>query len=216
MTCPIPDLAKKLKDTPVGDKLLAMMSDQKELNRINTKIDFKELLGIEATPVGRPNYDRLLGRSEVPTDTYAGIGSRETPAEIQAQMNEVAKELEAAGYTLRSGNAEGADKAFEGVNQNPGKDYSKLITQLKDKVKSYTKFITDKPIGINVHRKLEDGKFGIYGNPFSQWTVGTNKDDVLSAMFYDWIVHNRIPATYVPSGRGEVWMLDKQRKALIN
>lgn len=44
---------------------------------------------------------------------YTGIGSRETPANICAQMTELAMYLEKLGYTLRSGGAEGADKAFE-------------------------------------------------------------------------------------------------------
>lgn len=44
---------------------------------------------------------------------YAGIGSRETPTEILYQMADLAKELHAAGYSLRSGHADGADMTFE-------------------------------------------------------------------------------------------------------
>lgn len=44
---------------------------------------------------------------------YAGIGSRETPAQVQAMMTKLAARLAQLGYTLRSGGAEGADKAFE-------------------------------------------------------------------------------------------------------
>lgn len=47
------------------------------------------------------------------TMTYAGVGSRETPPEMLATMRKVAAELARAGYTLRSGGAIGADKAFE-------------------------------------------------------------------------------------------------------
>ncbi len=43
---------------------------------------------------------------------YAGIGSRETPEEVQGLMTEIAGRLGALGYTLRSGAAEGADTAF--------------------------------------------------------------------------------------------------------
>lgn len=43
---------------------------------------------------------------------YAGIGSRDTPDEVQLDMCWLANELGRAGYTLRSGNAPGADKAF--------------------------------------------------------------------------------------------------------
>lgn len=45
--------------------------------------------------------------------TYAGIGSRETPVEIQHLMYQIAKHLAQNGYTLRSGGAQGADQAFE-------------------------------------------------------------------------------------------------------
>lgn len=64
-----------------------------------------------------PVFDTLPSKSSIPTMTYAGIGSRQTPPEILAQMTEVAKELEAKGYTLNTGvtfggKKEGADKAF--------------------------------------------------------------------------------------------------------
>lgn len=44
---------------------------------------------------------------------YAGIGSRETPREICLMMTEVAQGLAAMEWRLRSGNAIGADIAFE-------------------------------------------------------------------------------------------------------
>jgi predicted NAD-dependent protein-ADP-ribosyltransferase YbiA (DUF1768 family)/O-acetyl-ADP-ribose deacetylase (regulator of RNase III) len=44
---------------------------------------------------------------------YAGIGSRETPTEIQDVMTAAAAKLESRGFTLRSGFAGGADTAFE-------------------------------------------------------------------------------------------------------
>lgn len=50
---------------------------------------------------------------------YAGIGSRETPANILVLMEKVARRLRALGYTLRSGGAAGADSAFEnGADSN--------------------------------------------------------------------------------------------------
>lgn len=45
---------------------------------------------------------------------YAGIGSRETPMSVRCKMAEVATLLARAGWTLRSGGAKGADRAFEG------------------------------------------------------------------------------------------------------
>jgi len=44
---------------------------------------------------------------------YAGIGSRETPLAICQAMTMIAMEHSGAGYTLRSGHADGADIAFE-------------------------------------------------------------------------------------------------------
>jgi hypothetical protein len=73
---------------------------------------------MEQTPAtGKVEFDKLPGKSSTPTMTYAGIGSRQTPPEILAQMTEVAKELEYKGYTLNTGvtfgnKKEGADKAF--------------------------------------------------------------------------------------------------------
>lgn len=56
---------------------------------------------------------------------YTGIGSRSTPAHIQELMNKIGFKLAELGYTLRSGAAEGADKAFEiGV-----KDYFSMYSE---------------------------------------------------------------------------------------
>lgn len=44
--------------------------------------------------------------------TYAGVGSRETPGEVLAQMRELALWLSGRGWTLRTGGADGADTAF--------------------------------------------------------------------------------------------------------
>lgn len=44
---------------------------------------------------------------------YAGIGSRSIPSEECYKLTQIATHLEKLGYTLRSGGAEGADKAFE-------------------------------------------------------------------------------------------------------
>jgi hypothetical protein len=63
--------------------------------------------------VAKPEFDKLPYKSDDPTMTYAGIGSRETPQEVLNKMAEVSKYLESIGYTLRSGGAQGADTAFE-------------------------------------------------------------------------------------------------------
>ena len=52
---------------------------------------------------------------------YAGIGSRSTPSSILSIMTILGKTLAQNGYILRSGGAEGADKAFEiGCNEVSG------------------------------------------------------------------------------------------------
>ena len=50
---------------------------------------------------------------------YTGIGSRSTPSSVMAKMTEVGFSLANEGYVLRSGKAEGADKAFQlGVQES--------------------------------------------------------------------------------------------------
>ena len=44
---------------------------------------------------------------------YAGIGSRETPNELNEVINLIAKYMHKNGYILRSGGASGADSMFE-------------------------------------------------------------------------------------------------------
>ena len=44
---------------------------------------------------------------------YAGIGSRETPVPVLAEMRRLASDIAMAGWWLRSGGANGADTAFE-------------------------------------------------------------------------------------------------------
>ena len=70
------------------------------------------------TPVlnSLPSY--VVGQRNM---TYAGVGSRETPPEILAEMTKIAQELAAKKYSLQSGGAIGADMAFE------GKSYPKVL-----------------------------------------------------------------------------------------
>lgn len=44
--------------------------------------------------------------------SYAGVGARETPAEVLALMRALARVLAAGGWVLRSGMSPGADRAF--------------------------------------------------------------------------------------------------------
>jgi hypothetical protein len=76
-----------------------------------------------------PEFDKLPSYDENnPSFTYAGIGSRQTPQAIQDLMTTLAERLSELGFTLMSGNAKGADQAFEaGVGKN-----SKEIFLVKD------------------------------------------------------------------------------------
>ena len=61
-----------------------------------------------------PEFDKLPEHKDGQANmTYAGVGSRNTPPEVLKQMEELAKDLNAYGYTLQSGGAKGADTAFE-------------------------------------------------------------------------------------------------------
>ena len=44
---------------------------------------------------------------------YSGVGARKTPAAVQSQMRRIAENLRDQGFVLRSGGADGADRAFE-------------------------------------------------------------------------------------------------------
>lgn len=53
-------------------------------------------------------------------NTYAGIGSRQSPPEILLIMESISKRLSEAGWKLRSGGASGADSAFQrGIQDLP-------------------------------------------------------------------------------------------------
>lgn len=50
---------------------------------------------------------------------YTGVGSRSTPIEVMKVMTALASKLEANGWILRSGAADGADTGFENGVTNP-------------------------------------------------------------------------------------------------
>ena len=51
--------------------------------------------------------------------SYTGVGSRSTPEDIMKMMSTLASKLEANGWILRSGAADGADTGFEKGVVNP-------------------------------------------------------------------------------------------------
>ena len=56
-------------------------------------------------------------------NSYAGIGSRRTPGAIKMIMTKTANHLQTAGWHLRTGGADGADRAFS----NGARDENKTI-----------------------------------------------------------------------------------------
>lgn len=60
--------------------------------------------------------EAVLARRDL---TVTGIGSRETPADVQAEMTILAREFEQRGARGRSGGAGGADLAFEAGYTDP-------------------------------------------------------------------------------------------------
>lgn len=100
----------------------AVQETLNEIDRLQKLLD-AELAALEeakptrtSTTTGKVEFDKLPGKSATPTFTYAGIGSRQTPPEVLAEMTAVAEELSGkftlnTGITFR-GKEEGADAAF--------------------------------------------------------------------------------------------------------
>ena len=67
----------------------------------------------KARQLGIPVY-RVPERTEATTlvPIYAGVGARATPEPVLAHMREIAERLGERGWRLRTGGADGADKAF--------------------------------------------------------------------------------------------------------
>ena len=87
---------------------------------------------------------------------YTGVGSRETPIEIQKVMVNVAEKLASAGWTLRSGAAVGADQAFElgwfqwFCSQTPWPPAGKVQAEIYIPWEGYEKHDRDGCFGANI------------------------------------------------------------------
>ena len=55
---------------------------------------------------------RASEERQTPVPVYAGVGARRTPSAVLAGMRDMARELAARGWHLRTGGADGADSAF--------------------------------------------------------------------------------------------------------
>jgi hypothetical protein len=98
-------------ETP--QQMLKRHVDATEKQEVSTQAPISETTNTGIQYPNKPEFNKLPVKLGKPTMTYAGIGSRRTPAEMLPLMTELAKELAAKGYTLNSGAAEGADSAFE-------------------------------------------------------------------------------------------------------
>jgi len=107
---------------------------------------------------------------------YTGVGSRETPEDVREAMTIMASILEDNGYTLRTGDARGADAAFrQGVAS-------------KENVKAYSvDDVNDKALelGKKYHPAWE--RVGSYGRKLharnSFQVLGDDLDDPKPSMF---------------------------------
>lgn len=91
---------------------------------VNKLTDIKKSMAKVQSSTATPNFDSLPEYNPaVKTMTYAGIGSRKTPAAVLELMTKAAKWLEGKGYKLQTGKTfgnkeEGADKAFSEGTQH--------------------------------------------------------------------------------------------------
>lgn len=76
---------------------------------------------------------------------YAGIGSRETPANVLEVMRQLAQRLALNGWVLRSGHAPGADQAFE-AGAGPQAEVYLPWASFEQQVKPVARFVMNGPI----------------------------------------------------------------------
>ena len=142
----------------------------------------------QAEKDARPEYNKLPEYDpNSKTMTYAGIGSRETPVGIMELMNKAAKWLEGKGYTLQSGNAIGADRAFEGVDM-PYDSRNGVAVKSKQRDKKTKEIMIGKKI---------DGK----------WVSVNSKDEIVDKSKLEWVKTDKegniVPEKYVRNIRFE-------------
>ena len=82
--------------------------------RMHPPVDLTQAIAA-GTPMNAPATPTSVGQGppEESRPAYAGVGSRETPQAVLETMKKLATELEAAGWRLHSGGADGADAAFQ-------------------------------------------------------------------------------------------------------
>ena len=112
-----------------------------------------------------PVFNKLPFKDKITqVKIYAGIGSRQTPKNILSQMREVAKELQDMGYTLRSGDAKGADSAFAaGAGQRKqiftSRDATDVTRSIAKEIHPLGQKLTLRQ-GLNLHARNTNQIFG--------------------------------------------------------
>lgn len=84
--------------------------------------------------------------------SYAGIGARTTPIEIQSRMTKIARMLSQQGFVLHSGGAFGADTAFA-MGANKAKIFLPDIKKLYEMSSEYLVTYPNHDLIIDIHPK---------------------------------------------------------------
>ena len=118
----IPELREKLLAT--GDRELIEgnrwhdyfwgMCNGKGQNNLG-KILMEIRSSLQSSPEPIPTKEIPAAQKKI----YSGVGSRQTPINVQNQMKAIAQFLEKKGYILRTGDASGADHAFRTAVKKP-------------------------------------------------------------------------------------------------
>lgn len=116
---------------------------------------------------------------------YTGIGSRKTPRAILAIMTKLATVLEHKGYTLRTGDAKGADAAFRAGCFNKQVYTIKSLSEISEEMHDicYNDLITLHP---NVNAVMRKPWAKEYLMRDSLQVRGHSPDDALSKFVVCW------------------------------
>jgi len=113
--------------------------------------------------INKPEFNKLPFKSSIPTFTYAGIGSRETPANVLSQMTELAKELERR-YTLNTGKTFPATESYDKKVYDERKKESEKLSKLHGNQVGLDEEGADRAFSAGTSKKNLFGVTGVIGN----------------------------------------------------
>ena len=135
---------------------------------------------------------------------YAGIGSRETSNEILEYFSKLGTFFTKKGYTLRSGHAQGADKAFE-IGNDKANGLKEIYLPWKNFEGSNSNLFTTNPKAIVIAKqfhpywaKLSDGARSLQSRNSHQ-VLGLDLETP-SEFIICWTKGGQLPATLKGSG----------------